>query len=224
MENRPWHPVIVTSEDGSHTLRVEALKEHYHSHKGALRESRHVFIEAGLKQFSDTVSLHLLEVGFGTGLNALLTVLERGGRNIAYTGLEAFPLDRKMVDLLNYSALTGDDRAEAIFASLHDAPWDDSHVITPGFVLHKRQETLQDFRPADVFDLVYFDAFAPHAQPELWQPAVWEKLHAAMGTGGILVTYCAKGQVRRDMQAAGFVVERLTGPPGKREMIRAHKP
>lgn len=215
--------MIVTSDDGSHTLQVAALKEHYHSHKGALRESMHVFIETGLRQFSGNGVIHLLEVGFGTGLNALLTMLHRGQMNISYTGLEAFPLARSITDRLNYPTMTGDDRAPALFSAVHDAPWGEPVEIIPGFWLLKKEQRFQDFETTQVFDLVYFDAFAPHAQPELWEQPVWEKLHAMMCPGGVLVTYCAKGQVRRDMQAAGFTVERLAGPPGKREMIRARK-
>lgn len=216
--------MIVTSADGSHTLHVAELKEHYHSHKGALQESLYVFIEMGLHRFPENADLKLLEVGFGTGLNTLLTVLKRMNRSVEYTGLEAFPLSKEMTGQLNYPSLLGDQRAAGLYEQVHQTPWDQPVALEPGFVLCKRQAELQTFETGQTFDLIYFDAFAPHAQPELWEPVIWQKLYAMMSSGGVLVTYCAKGQVRRDMQSVGFRTERLPGPPGKREMLRATKP
>jgi tRNA U34 5-methylaminomethyl-2-thiouridine-forming methyltransferase MnmC len=214
---------LIESGDGSHTLRVEALKEHYHSHKGAMQESMHVFIKMGLGQLPARQEIAILEVGFGTGLNALLTCL-KGTASVQYTALETNPLPRELVSRLNYPQLTGDDRASDLFLALHDAPWNASVEITAGFNLEKLTAPIETFTSHKQFDLVYYDAFAPHAQPELWTPAIWKRLIGLMNPGGVLVTYCAKGQVRRDMQSAGFQVERLEGPPGKREMLRAQKP
>lgn len=224
MEKRPLNPTIIESGDGSHTLRVEALKEHYHSHKGAVQESMYVFLAKGLAVFSEPSSCCILEVGFGTGLNALLTLLYGKEHSIHYTSLEAYPLDIDLAMQLNYPEYTGIEGARELFEQLHQSPWNCEVEISAQFFLEKRSEPLQQFQRDNAFDLVYYDAFAPHAQPELWEPEIWEKLYGMMRPNAVLVTYCAKGQVRRDMQAAGFKVERLEGPPGKREMIRATKP
>jgi tRNA U34 5-methylaminomethyl-2-thiouridine-forming methyltransferase MnmC len=224
MEEDKLKPEIIESADGSHTLRVDSLNETYHSHKGALTESLHVFLKMGLALFSERDSIHLLEVGFGTGLNALLTAIDSTRNAVHYTSLETYPLSWEMVSKLNYAQLANDHKAESIFEKMHATPWDESMEIADQFYLKKAACSLQDFKAEQKIDLVYYDAFAPHAQPELWEPAIWQKLFEMMSNGGILVTYCAKGQVRRDMQAAGFSVERLEGPPGKREMIRATKP
>lgn len=224
METDPLKPEIIESADGSHTLRVESLNENYHSYKGALTESLHVFLKMGLALFSEKESIQLLEVGFGTGLNTLLTALDIDRREVHYTSLETYPLSWEMVSKLNYAKLVNDPIAELTFEKMHTAPWDEFSEIADNFHLRKVHAALQDFEPDRPIDLVYYDAFAPHAQPELWEPAIWQKLFEMMSVGGVLVTYCAKGQVRRDMQATGFTVERLEGPPGKREMIRATKP
>ncbi|MEZ4722459.1 MAG: tRNA (5-methylaminomethyl-2-thiouridine)(34)-methyltransferase MnmD [Flavobacteriales bacterium] len=216
-------PRIIESGDGSHTLRVDALNENYHSHKGAIRESMHVFIRMGLEAIQKS-NIRILEVGFGTGLNALLSALNAGEKHVHYTSLETYPLDASITEKLNYVHQIDDERAPIIFEALHQAPWNESTQITDQFQLEKRHTSLQAFEPKAKFDLIYYDAFAPHAQPELWEPVIWEKLYAMMSAGAVLVTYCAKGQVRRDMQSAGFWVERLEGPPGKREMMRAMKP
>lgn len=223
MEGGALIPRIVQSDDGSHTLKVHGLNEHYHSHKGAIREGRHVFLENGLAQFGDAELVRLLEVGFGTGLNALLTLLLVSGPRVKYTALETNPLSWDLLSRLNYPDLLGNPEVHQRYHALHHSPWDCPVEITDRFELHKVHGPLQDFDPPDVFDLVYFDAFAPHAQPEMWEPAIWKKLYNMMAEGGIMVTYCAKGQVRRDMQSAGFSMERLAGPPGKREMLRARK-
>ena len=219
---------LITTEDGSHSLFVQELNEHYHSTHGAIQESRHVFIEAGLKLLlkQDAAAIHVLEIGFGTGLNALLTLAEaeKTGRVIHYTTLEAFPVEPELVPQLNYAQLLqeSDDAVNHAFGLLHEAPWDREIAITPHFRLHKIKNTLQDatFGSA-AFNLVYFDAFGPPVQPEMWTEDVFLKMHTALQPGGILVTYCAKGEVKRAMKKAGFTIERLPGPPGKREMTRA---
>jgi len=223
MEDDALKPKLVESWDGSHTLRVESLNEYYHSHKGALRESQHVFLQMGLHELMERQRIRILEVGFGTGLNALLTALS-DGPEIHYLTLETYPLSMELVEQLNYPDLVQDPRASTLFKQLHESPWEESVSLTDRFTLKKRKCPIQDLRDIEKVDLVYYDAFAPHAQPELWEPSIWTQLFDQMNSDGYLVTYCAKGQVRRDMIAAGFEVERLEGPPGKREMLRAKKP
>lgn len=208
--------------DGSYTLYVPELDEHYHSVKGALTESRHIFIEMGLKH-SPISHLRIFEVGFGTGLNAFLTLLEanKSRRRIHYTSIERYPLPADVWQRLDYPALAGSGH-EALFAALHQAAWDEDTAITPHFTLHK---VAGDFTrlacTPESYDLIYFDAFAPDKQPEMWSQSLFNSLHDMLTDGGILTTYCAKGVVRRMLQAAGFEVERLPGPPGgKREILR----
>jgi tRNA U34 5-methylaminomethyl-2-thiouridine-forming methyltransferase MnmC len=185
----------------------------------------HVFIEAGLryKIKSTEGALSILEMGFGTGLNALLTLLEQQDREIWYESLEAYPLPVEMAMQLNYAELLPQETAAAHFDKIQQAAWNEAVAISPAFHLFKRVQKLESFTPDRTYDLVYFDAFAPTAQPALWSESVFKKLFDSLRTGGILVTYCSKGNVRRAMQAAGFSVEKIAGPPGKREMVRAHK-
>ncbi|MBE0638978.1 MAG: tRNA (5-methylaminomethyl-2-thiouridine)(34)-methyltransferase MnmD [Bacteroidales bacterium] len=213
------------TDDGSHTLYVPELNEHYHSTFGAIQESRHVFLSAGFDFIcSKKKNINLLEVGFGTGLNALLTVLKKGDYIVNYTAIEAFPLDKRINTELNYPEKLTIPESGLIFHSLHDAAWEKTVKILPGFMLKKIRIKLQDFIPnPEEFDLVYFDAFAPDIQPELWTAEVFRKLFLAMVSGGVLVTYSAKGLVKQNLKAAGFSIERLTGPPGKRHMLRAEK-
>lgn len=229
--------IIERTEDGSATLFVPELNEHYHSVKGARTESQHIFIDMGLKATAAPLP-HILEIGFGTGLNALLT-LETAGqeqRPVRYTGIELYPLSWEEVDVLHYSD-------NPLFKELHAAPWNRDVNITPYFTLHKVQgDVTKAFggNPSAIgteppanhlpltagspFDVVYFDAFAPEKQPEMWGEELFRNIYAAMNTDGILTTYCAKGAVRRLLQAVGFTVERLPGPPGgKREILRARK-
>ena len=223
MEERALNPEIVVSGDGSHTLKMQHFDEHYHSHKGAIQESRHVFINMGLNPKTHLDSIRILEVGFGTGLNALLTAVNEPTTNIHYTALEAFPLPAVLTNKLNYPTLLDHKEALNLFNQIHEAEWNKPIAINPHFTLEKHEVGFEAFATQERFDLIYYDAFAPNVQPELWQPSIWEKLHGLMAAGGVLVTYCAKGQVRRDMQAAGFSTERLPGPPGKNEMLRVTK-
>ncbi|MCC8171487.1 MAG: tRNA (5-methylaminomethyl-2-thiouridine)(34)-methyltransferase MnmD [Parabacteroides sp.] len=214
---------LEVTADGSHTLYLPGMDEHYHSVNGAVQESRHVFIEAGFKQIAEP-AVRILEIGFGTGLNAFLTLLEAGasGRQVTYYSVERYPLDEKTVGSLNYGAVVCPDSA-ALFDALHRAPWDVPVAITPFFMLHKIEaDSNMCVLPPDI-DLVYFDAFAPDKQPEMWNPEFFYSLYRNTVPGGLLTTYCAKGTVRRMMQAAGYGVERLPGPPGKREMLRGKK-
>ena len=216
--------VEITS-DGSRTLYVPSLDEHYHSVKGAVAESVHVFIRMGLEHHP-SASLEVLEVGFGTGLNAFLTCLaaERLQKHVRYTAVERHPLPLAVAEALGYPGAVAPERA-GDFRRLHVCPWGEDVCISPFFTLHKREE---DFTacilPPASFDVVYFDAFAPEKQPEMWTLGLFERLFEAMRPDGIWTTYCAKGAVRRMLRQAGFEVERLPGPPGgKREILRAVK-
>ncbi len=216
---------VRVTEDGSSTLYVPALNEHYHSTHGARQESAHVFIDAGLRPLlaaGPSRPLRILEVGLGTGLNALLTleVVRRAGVAVAYDGLETQPLPVVAELAREWAAQSA--AAGALFMQLHAQPWGEPHPLAPGFVLSKRQEPVQTAAlPAGHYDLFYFDAFAPEKQPELWTAEVFAKLYAAAAPGAVLVSYCAQGQFRRNLRAAGWRTEKLPGPPGKREMTRA---
>lgn len=208
------------------TIQLPRWGEQYHSMHGALQEACHVFIRQGLFQFSNR-HLDLLEVGFGTGLNALITMAEAPGRDlkIRYTGLEAFPVVEAEWRQLEYDRLLGDEAVwKERFEQLHRAPWGKDFRLTSSFTLHKRNIDIRTFVSEPAFDLVYFDAFGARVQPELWTEEIFERMYGALRPGGYLVTYSAKGSVRRALQKAGFDVERLPGPPGKREMLRAGRP
>lgn len=209
--------------DGSATIFVPHWDEHYHSVHGALQESKHVFITHGLQPFAKSQTLNILEMGFGTGLNALLTcVMQPDHQKITYTALEAYPVEEALWQGLQYGNLLV---ANALFEQLHQSVWGTPTAITPNFTLLKLHSALENYVPKNAdFDVIYYDAFAPSAQPELWTTEVFQKLFEALKPGGILVTYCAKGQVKRNLKAAGFNIEALPGPPGKREMTRAKKP
>jgi tRNA U34 5-methylaminomethyl-2-thiouridine-forming methyltransferase MnmC len=216
--------VPLQTEDGSTTLYSKSYDESYHSVHGAEQESRHVFLQAGLQQCPKS-TLRLFEVGFGTGLNALLTWAEakRNRLQIHYIAVEAFPLDPTTVSALGFDCLKTDLPSDAT-RRLHQAEWGvDVMLDDPCFSLCKLKGNFETLAlPSDI-DLVYFDAFAPDKQPEMWEEHLFERLYHAMNVDSILVTYCAKGEVRRRLQRCGFTVERIPGPPGKREMIRARK-
>lgn len=213
----------VLTKDGSHTLAVPEKGIWYHSLHGALQESRHVFLQAGLEAMAGRQQrIELFEMGFGTGLNALLTAIASAEKklSITYTAVETTPLSYTDVAPLNYGVTLGH---EALFQRLHESPWNEAVSLHRFFTLQKLALDLFAYTPGRKFDLVYYDAFAPSAQPELWTPNTIEKLYAMMNEDGMLVTYCAKGNVRRALLAAGFTVERLPGPKWKREMLRATK-
>lgn len=207
--------------DGSHTLFIPEMDEHYHSVNGAVQESRHVFIEAGLHHQAKK-DITVFEIGFGTGLNAFLTLLaaEENGRKVDYHSVELYPLEPELVQSLNYGDVICPEKKE-LFQALHAAPWNEAAGITNLFTLHKIQGDNNSCALPEGIDLVYFDAFAPDKQPEMWNQEIFDRLYAHMAEGGILTTYCAKGAVRRMMKEAGYSVERIPGPPGKREMLRA---
>lgn len=211
---------LKVTEDGSHTLFVPVIDECYHSTHGAIQESRHIFIEAGLKQCLKP-EISVLEIGFGTGLNAFLSLLESEGsrKRIRYTSLELYPVEVEKALMLNYPAELAPDKKD-LFDKLHSSPWNVETEITPGFSLNKIETDFTGFVFENNFDVVYFDAFSPEKQPEMWSKELFERIFTHCTPGAILTTYCAKGIVRRAMQEAGFTVERLQGPPGKREILR----
>jgi tRNA U34 5-methylaminomethyl-2-thiouridine-forming methyltransferase MnmC len=213
---------LVITLDGSHSLYRADIGEHYHSMNGAIEESGHVYIKMGLGAV-EKKEIQIFEMGFGTGLNALLSwkfAVERG-LNIKYYSMEKFPLDTKLTEKLNYSSLlcTGD---EDIFSSMHSAEWD-RDVRFSDFCLHKISGDILISNIPSGNDLVYFDAFSPEREPAVWELTVLEKVYDSMTDGGIFVTYSAKGDVRRNLQAAGFRVEKLQGAPGKMHMLRGIK-
>lgn len=213
------------TEDGSHTLFIPGLNETYHSSHGAIQESIHVFIDAGLKYINNK-EINVLEIGFGTGLNAFLTLLEanKTEANINYTSLEAYPLEMSLVRQLNYtSELKLDDYIACLYNKMHEVEWGSLQSITNEFKLKKLKIKLDDFETIEKYDVIYFDAFAPQIQPEMWTVSVLEKMYNCLNANGVLVTYCAKGIVKRALKEVGFKLESIPGPPGKREMTRAHK-
>ncbi len=207
--------------DGSHTLFHPVLKEHYHSLEGSLQESEHIYIGLGLLPKSETAGgeLKVFEMGFGTGLNALLTwrTADRLKRAVAYTGIEAYPVGREQAELLNYGDLAGADALE----TLHRSEWGRREVLSPYFSFKKINTFLEEYSGDEKYDVVYFDAFSPGSQPELWTPEIFKKVGEMTSEGAYLVTYSSKGSVRRALAEAGFTVEKHPGPGRKREVIRA---
>ncbi len=228
---------IITTQDGSHTLFSEQFNEIYHSRHGAIRESSHVFIKSGLDfvfpspvgegvRRTDGVGIRIFELGFGTGLTALLTMLEAERRSIKieYTTIELYPVPIETIKELNYTQQLGYEFCYGPYHSLHLSRWNEAHQITPHFCFKKtRDSVLTCHLPPATFNLIYFDAFAPTHQPELWTTEVFKKMYDTLVYGGVLVTYCSKVSAQKAMKEAGFIIEKLKGPPGKREMLRAHK-
>lgn len=220
---------IITTSDGSKTIQIEDWNEQYHSIHGAINEANHVFIKHGLLFFNehntDVSPISILEIGFGTGLNALLTFLKGEDLKLAidYVGVEAYPVSEAEVGALNYTDLVSKDH-ESLFKNMHASDWNIPHALSPNFNLEKQQKYFKDIKDQSAFDIIYFDAFGARVQPELWTEAIFKIMIKALKPKGVLVTYAAKGSVRRAMQVVGFEVERLPGPPGKREMLRAIKP
>ncbi len=218
---------IIKTGDGSNTIHLPEWNEYYHSKHGAIQEAEHVFIRNGLKKifvkFPDQ-PIHLLEMGFGTGLNAWITSIESAKLNkaIIYTGIEAFPVDMGVIEKLNYPDLLKDPKSQ--FVDIHTASWEVKNQLSDHFYLTKFKTHFEKVAFQDEFHLIYYDAFGARVQPELWTIAIFERMYEALKNDGVLVTYSAKGSVRRAMMEVGFIVERLPGPPGKREMLRATKP
>jgi tRNA U34 5-methylaminomethyl-2-thiouridine-forming methyltransferase MnmC len=214
---------IQETTDGSHTIFVPQLNEHYHSIHGAVQESTHIFINSGFR-FSKADPLHIFEVGFGTGLNALLTAIFSidGNREVYYTSIEKFPLESEVINSLNHHQFAGDAGLE-IYKSIHSAAWNSKVIICKNFHLTKIMGDFTIDSLPGMFDLIYFDAFGPDKQPEMWTSEMFAKIASATNKEGILVTYSAKGEVKRNLQACGFEVSLIPGPPGKRQIIRAIK-
>ncbi len=215
------------SGDGSHTIFHSGLNETYHSMHGAVQESEHVFIKAGLEQFLPHKStIKIAEVGFGTGLNAWLSYKRVVGSStkIIYHSLEPYPLEKEIYSQLNYSKNANDVSLTNFFLQLHQAPWDEEIELNDNFILKKIKLRLEDYIVSEQnFDLLYYDAFAPSKQADIWLPENILKAYSLLGEKGILVTYCARGQFKRDLKEVGFTVETLLGPPGKKEMTRGLK-
>ncbi|WP_159021350.1 tRNA (5-methylaminomethyl-2-thiouridine)(34)-methyltransferase MnmD [Formosa sp. L2A11] len=219
----------ITTADGSSTIYLPDLDETYHSRHGAIQEALHVFIKEGLKytldQKPDLNPISILEIGFGTGLNAFLTCLQAKDLNckIDYTGVEAYPVTADDLLHINYSKSINEGANESVFNTLHKVAWESKQDISEYFSLLKQQKSFNDITDNALYDIIYFDAFGPRVQPDLWGEAVFKIMFNALKPGGILVTYSAQGNARRAMQAVGFTVARIPGPPGKREMLRASK-
>ncbi|MGB5819736.1 MAG: tRNA (5-methylaminomethyl-2-thiouridine)(34)-methyltransferase MnmD [Saonia sp.] len=215
---------IITTSDGSKTIHIEDWDEQYHSRHGAIQEAYHVFIGEGLSLFENE-SITILEIGFGTGLNALITWMESGKRNliINYYGVEAYPVTMEELLALNYISQLNARSFQEGFFKMHEPPWEGEVRISDNFKLIRQQKDFITIDDQSLFNLVYFDAFGARVQPELWTTIVFSKMFNALKPNGVLVTYAAKGSVRRALQEVGFTVERLPGPPGKREMLRAIK-
>ncbi|HPE99749.1 MAG TPA: tRNA (5-methylaminomethyl-2-thiouridine)(34)-methyltransferase MnmD [Bacteroidales bacterium] len=218
---------LIITEDGSHTLFIPELNEHYHSIHGAVAESRHVFIEAGLKpKIIENKKLNVLEVGLGTGLNAALALVaaEENQIQLNYFAVEPYPISTEDMMQLNYSKVSESTRMNEVIPAIHAASRDNEVHIGPYFIFHYFEKRIQEIEfENNFFDLIFFDAFSPGVQPEMWTMDVFQKIAAAMKPGAVLVTYVAKGEVRRTMKACGLSIEKLPGFGGKREMTRATK-
>ena len=233
---------MITS-DGSTTIHLPDWNEQYHSKHGAIQEAYHVFIKAGLEKvlgsstksnqntilrknkITQTNNISILEIGFGTGLNAFITFLEteKVATKIDYVGVEAYPISEEEVEKLNYISILKAEKHQEVLKKMHSLSWEEKHKISENFSLTKKKQFFEKIKENNAFDLIYFDAFGAKNQPELWTELIFSKMFTALKENGILVTYSAKGSVRRAMESVGFVVERLQGPLGKREMLRAVK-
>ncbi len=236
---------IVITADGSSTIHLPEWDEQYHSKHGAIQEAYHVFIKHGLYHFCNRINcphdvsssavdkspktlnqtISILEIGFGTGLNAFITLLEseKLGVHIDYVGIEGFPVLMDEIVQLNYPTQLKAESNEALFKTMHELPWEEKHPVSQTFSLTKQNRFFSEIADKALYNLIYFDAFGARVQPELWTETIFKKMYDAIKENGALVTYAAKGSVRRAMQAVGFKVEKLPGPPGKREMLRATK-
>ncbi len=223
---------IIKTADGSTTIHLPDWNEQYHSKHGAIQEAYHVFIKHGLYHVchpegvsGSHKTISILEIGFGTGLNAFITYLEAEKSNlkINYVGVEGYPVSSEEIQLLNYPSELKAEKKDLIFKKFHDISWEDKHQISNNFNVTKQQKMFDEIEDTNQYHLIYFDAFGARVQPELWTETIFKKMYNALKDKGVLVTYAAKGSVRRAMQSVGFLVEKLPGPPGKREMLRATK-
>ena len=215
---------IIQTLDGSVTIHLPEMKESYHSKFGAIREAYHVFIQNGLA-LTKGQPVSVLEIGFGTGLNAFITYLEsvKNGQEINYTGVEAYPVSNDEVKLLNYVEQLNAENEKQVFTAMHEAEWEVPSQINDKFTLLKRKQFFNEINDFEKYDIVYFDAFGFHAQPELWTAEIFSIMYKALKPNSVLVTYACRTSIKKAMQEAGFTTEKLPGPPGKREMLRASK-
>lgn len=219
---------LLKTDDGSMTIHLPDINEQYHSKHGALQEANHVFLKMGLKPLIENplkVPLSILEIGFGTGLNCLITHAEAKKNNLTvyYTAVEAFPVTKEEWQAMDYGKLLEKVEADKVFQKMHELPWGNKETLDTSFFLTKEKKEFKYINDKELYNLIYFDAFGARVQPELWTETIFKLMFNALKNNGVLVTYSAKGSVRRAMQAVGFTVERLQGPPGKREMLRATK-
>ncbi|KQB44402.1 SAM-dependent methyltransferase [Flavobacterium sp. L1I52] len=215
---------VIKTQDGSTTIHLEEWNESYHSKHGAIQEAKHVFIKNGLALFSEQ-KVAILEIGFGTGLNAFISFLEaqKMNQSVDYVGVEAYPVAAKEILEMNYVAELEAEEQQQVFEKMHESNWNEKIKLSDNFTIVKRQQFFQDIDDVAQFDLIYFDAFGYRVQPELWSTLIFKKMYDALKENGVLVTYAARGVVKRSMIEVGFRVEKLEGPPGKREMFRAFK-
>ncbi len=215
---------IIQTQDGSTTIHLPEWEESYHSKHGAIQEAYHVFIKSGLELFKDKI-IAILEIGFGTGLNAFITYLEtkKSNQKIDYVGVEAYPVLVEEALQMNYVIELQAKEEEQIFTSMHQVTWEEKHQLDINFNLTKRQQFFQEIKDVNKFDLIYFDAFGFRVQPELWSLDIFQKMYSALKKDGVLVTYACRSSIKKAMLESGFTVEKLPGAPGKREMLRATK-
>lgn len=215
-------PEISITNDGSHSIKSEHFNEMYHSQNGAIQESLHVFIDAGFQQVAKQ-DIAIFEMGFGTGLNALLTLLEaeKTGKHVYYEAVELYPISLEAALLLNFTDILGVEKE--LLVKLHNTPWNSKTQITPYFTINKQLTNIQGYNTNNSFDVVYFDAFSPETQPELWSENVFTNIYNTLNNNGLLVTYSSKGIVKQALRKVGFTVQRLLGAAGKRHMLRAVK-
>jgi tRNA U34 5-methylaminomethyl-2-thiouridine-forming methyltransferase MnmC len=224
LKNNTLEREIIHTSDGSTTIHIKEWDECYHSKHGAIQEAKHVFIKNGLALFPNQ-KVSILEIGFGTGLNAFITYLESQGLNqtIDYVGVEAFPISEEELKSMNYPAELNALDSKVIFDKMHAVNWEEKTELSDNFCLTKRKQLFQEIDDIEKFDLIYFDAFGYRVQPELWSVSVFERMFNSLKKDSVLVTYAARGVIKRNMIEVGFTVEKLAGPPGKREMFRARK-
>lgn len=215
---------IIQTLDGSTTIRINDWNECYHSRHGAIQEAQHVFIKNGLSLFKNE-SISILEIGFGTGLNAFITFLEskKLDQTIEYVGVEGYPVSAEEVLSMNYVSELNSGEQSFIYEKMHQCNWEEQIILREDFLFTKRNQFFADIDDVEKFDLIYFDVFGYNVQPELWSADIFKRMYKALKPKGVLVTYAARGVIKRNMNEAGFFVEKLAGPPGKREMFRAKK-
>ena len=215
---------ILITQDGSTTIHLPDWNENYHSKHGAIQEAKHVFIKNGLSLFENR-NISILEIGFGTGLNAFITFLEAKKLNqkIDYYGVEAYPVIAEEVLQMNYIAALNAENNESVFKKMHESDWEKKIILDDHFCLTKRKQFFDEIVDENKYDLIYFDAFGYRVQPELWSTEIFQKMYNSLKSNSYLVTYAARGVVKRSLTEVGFTVEKLEGPPGKREMFRAFK-